>query len=309
MSSTLYASPSHLRDVKPPKFSLKIALLLAGGLTMCNAHSNELESPVEESRAQVRDILSSTDDDTLVCEPEVIEEILDGGFCVEEKLNETLDIPHHVYINGQKIDIRDVKPFVKPIKQDSRVLNFPISDEGIDLIVNLNKNESLEFAEKDNEEYKTSSGKRPRLRFTAVRSYELIKKYAAMEGYGVAIFSGYRTKEEGDALYKKASKADRGKMISKGIHSGHITGGTMDLVLYKIENGEVKLLTPDFEHQDRGTVEDILRLKMFASLAGLANLSNEPWHYEIGTKQSNALLSSYPHSVHITDQQVYPAIT
>jgi D-alanyl-D-alanine dipeptidase len=186
-----------------------------------------------------------------------------------------------VSINGKKINISDVKKLNVPTKNLQRIMEYPISDEARAILEKMKADESFLKAE----DYRSSDGYQILLRKTAEHLYRLAQKYAAMEGYGLAIFSAYRAPEAQKSLYDGSDKDERGDKVALAKDSQHVRGGAMDVLMYKKEKGRIVTLTPDKKNPGRGIPEDIDRLHKYLQLAGFANYTPEPWHNEIGSEE------------------------
>lgn len=198
-----------------------------------------------------------------------------------KKPEEIREIPKNaVSIGGKQVEIEDIKKMDAPLTDRQRIMEYPMTDEARKLLEKMRADEGFIKAE----DY-SIGGSPIMLRKTAAELYKLAQKYAAMEGYGLAIFSAYRDFKKQGMLYRKAGIKSRGAIVAKIKDSQHVRGGAIDVLLYKKEDGKTVTLTPDKAHPDRGTEEDIDRLHKYLQLAGFANYTVEPWHNEIGSEE------------------------
>jgi D-alanyl-D-alanine dipeptidase len=184
-------------------------------------------------------------------------------------------------VNGKKIQIADITKSSMPIRNEQRIMEYPITDEARRLLEKMRADEYFLQAE----DYKSSDGYQLIMRKTATDLYKLAQQYAAMEGYGLAVFSAWRPPEGQRSLYAGAGKGEKGVKVASAEDSQHPRGGAMDVLLYKEEDGRIVYLTPDKKNPRRGKRQDIDRLHKYLQLAGFANYTEEPWHNEIGSEE------------------------
>jgi D-alanyl-D-alanine dipeptidase len=197
-----------------------------------------------------------------------------------EPAKEVKEVKNPVTINGVQIGIEDIKKLDEPLKNEKRIIEYPTTDEAVEIIKQMSASEGFAKVE----DYKIG-GESLMLRETAAKLYKLAQKYAAMEGYGLAIFSAYRDFKKQRQLYRRAGKRDKGGMVAKIKDSQHVRGGAMDVLLYQKKDGKVRHITPTKAKPDRGTQEDIERFHKYLQLAGFANYTVEPWHNEAGSEE------------------------
>ncbi len=165
----------------------------------------------------------------------------------------------------------------------SRLLRFSPDPEMKDLIIGMERDEPLVYVTTFDPRFKKD--RKMVLKKTVAIAFKRAQEIAKSQGYGLGIFSGYRSAKLQKSIDDK--NPNKGTTAPPG-RSWHQSGGAMDIVLYDLSTK--KPLTPrSAKEANSGQfyqkhLDDLERIMNTVTAVRLSDTNvDEAWHFEIGS--------------------------